>query len=331
MNFFKPMFNSFFRTLGRVLCYILIGAIVATVFNKLTVHAESVDSYFIPTVFVEYAYNSNYEVSGGRECNKITPWTINGNSVSGVTCFNNSGNIGTNGGNFSIEFVDFNFKAGHYYTLYVKTLIPSFKFKNLAIAYNDFHNWGDKSAYYSNFSYTSGLSSEGTILSFNFKSLVTGDRFELFFTGNAGSPDDTIFGIYLEDKGINYEENISDTINDSSSPNLDGLNNSAGWLPSGPIDSILNLPLTFLNSLTTNLSKACNSVDLPLPFVNKNITLPCLNTIYSQIDGLSVWINSIGIIASAFIIFQYLMNLYKWVDDTLTFRENNFIDNWSGV
>lgn len=135
--------------------------------------------------------------------------------------------------------------------------------------------------------------------------------------------------------GINETNNklddINSSINDSSSPNLDGLNNSAGWLPPGAIDGILNLPLTFLNSLTTNLSKTCNPVDLPLPFVDKTLTLPCVNSLYSQIDGLQVWINSISVIASAFILFRYLMNLYKWVDDTLTFRENNFIDNWSGV
>lgn len=135
--------------------------------------------------------------------------------------------------------------------------------------------------------------------------------------------------------GINETNNklndINSSINDSSSPDLDALKNTAGWLPSGPIDSILNLPLTFLNSLTTNLSKTCTPVELPLPFINDTLTLPCLNTIYSQIEGLSVWINSISVIASAFILFQYLMNLYKWVDDTLSFRENNFIDNWSGV
>ena len=124
---------------------------------------------------------------------------------------------------------------------------------------------------------------------------------------------------------------INSSINDSSSPDLDGLKNTAGWLPEGPIDSILNLPLTLLNSLTTNLSKSCTPVELPLPYINKNLTLPCLSTIYTQIDGLSVWVNSIGVIASAFILFQYLMNLYKWVDDTLSFRENNFIDNWTGV
>lgn len=127
-----------------------------------------------------------------------------------------------------------------------------------------------------------------------------------------------------------HKETIN-IITDSSSPNLDGLNNSAGWLPAGPVDSILNLPLSLLNNLTINLSKNCSPVVLPLPYVNKNIELPCLNTIYSQIDGVSPWLNTIGTIASAFILFGYLINLYKYIDDTLTFRENNYIDNWSGV
>lgn len=126
-------------------------------------------------------------------------------------------------------------------------------------------------------------------------------------------------------------DDVKGAITSEDGPKLDGLNNSAGWLPAGPLDSILNLPLSFLQNLFTNLSKTCQPVSLPLPFVNKNLELPCLNSIYSQIDGLSAWINTIGVIASAFILFTYLINLYKWVDDTLTFRENNYIDNWGGI
>lgn len=126
-------------------------------------------------------------------------------------------------------------------------------------------------------------------------------------------------------------DEVKSTITDETDPKLDALKNSSGWLPAGPLDSILNLPLSFLNNLSTNLSKTCQPVNLPLPYVDKTLTLPCLNTIYSEIDGLTVWINGIGIIASVFILFTYLINLYKWVDDTLTFRENNYIDNWGGM
>ena len=126
-------------------------------------------------------------------------------------------------------------------------------------------------------------------------------------------------------------ENIDDTLKDESSPNLDALDNTAGWLPAGPLDSVLNLPLSLLNNLTTNMNKTCKPVSLPLPFLDDTLELPCINSIYAQIEGLSVWINSVSVIAVAFILFHYLMGLYKWVDDTLTFRENNWIDNWTGV
>ena len=42
--------------------------------------------------------------------------------------------------------------------------------------------------------------------------------------------------------------------------------------------------------------------------------------------GASALFNSIGVVASAFILFRYLVGFYKWVDDTLTFREQNWGD-----
>lgn len=124
---------------------------------------------------------------------------------------------------------------------------------------------------------------------------------------------------------------LNDSLTSEEGADLSGLADSAGWLPAGPIDSILNLPLSLLNNLSTNLNKTCQPVNLPLPYVNKTLSLPCISSIYEQIGNLSAWINTIGAIASAFILFYYLMNLYRWVDDVLTMRENNYIDNWGGI
>lgn len=129
----------------------------------------------------------------------------------------------------------------------------------------------------------------------------------------------------------NQLKDLNGSITDSTGPDTSALENSAGWLPPGPVDSILNLPLALFNNLTSNLSKTCQTVILPLPFLDKNLELPCLNTIFSKIEGLSTWLNIVGGIASAFILFHYLIGLYKWVDDTLSFRENNYIDNWGGI
>lgn len=125
-------------------------------------------------------------------------------------------------------------------------------------------------------------------------------------------------------------DNIDNTLKDETPPNTDNLQNSAGWLPAGPVDSILNLPFTLFNSILDNLGTSCSPVDLPLPYVNKTLTLPCFNSIADKIDGFNVFWTSSGVIAAAFILYSYLMRLYKWVDDTLTFRENTYGD-WGGV
>lgn len=125
-------------------------------------------------------------------------------------------------------------------------------------------------------------------------------------------------------------DDIKGAITSEDNPNLGGLNNSAGWLPDGPLDSILNLPLSLLENLSTNLSKTCQPVTLPLPYVDSIIELPCVSTLYSKIEGLNVWLNTIGIIASAFILFSYLVFIEKWADATLTLRENTQYD-WGGI
>lgn len=120
------------------------------------------------------------------------------------------------------------------------------------------------------------------------------------------------------------DNQLNNFLNDGSLPDVSGTLNPNNIVPSGPVDAILLLPLNLLNSLTSTLSsKTCHAITVPIPFVNSNVTLPCLNTIYSQIEGLNVFLNSMSIIISGFLLYYYFINLYKWIDDTLTFRENN--------
>lgn len=125
-------------------------------------------------------------------------------------------------------------------------------------------------------------------------------------------------------------ENLNDNLTSEDGPDTSGLGDVAGWLPSGPVDSLINLPLSLFNSISRDLGSSCSPITLPLPYVNKDLVLPCMSTFYEGI-GIGDFMNWIGIIASGFILFSYLMKLYKWVDDTLTFRENNHLDNWGGV
>lgn len=127
------------------------------------------------------------------------------------------------------------------------------------------------------------------------------------------------------------QQDTNDLITDGTSPDLD-FDSMAGWLPAGPVDSIINLPLTFFTNLSSNLGKSCAPVNIPLPFVDKNYQLPCIKSLFAKIDGFStVWNLYVGTFASCLILFSYLLKLYKWVDDTLTYRENNSFGDWGGV
>lgn len=132
------------------------------------------------------------------------------------------------------------------------------------------------------------------------------------------------------DEQNNAINNINDSLTDETPPDLSALQNSAGWLPPGPVDSILNLPLALFNNLNTNLSKTCQPVTVALPLVSSNISLPCISTVYAQMPNLANFLNWIGYLAAGIILYKYFLHLYKWVDNTLTFRENNWLDNWGG-
>ena len=125
-------------------------------------------------------------------------------------------------------------------------------------------------------------------------------------------------------------DGIQGALTDSSSPDTSGLENSAGWLPAGPLDSVLNLPLSLFNALTTNLNKSCNPINIPLPYVNKNITLPCINTLYNQI-GITSFLSWVGVIVSGLMLYTYLLKLYKWIEDRISLNETHNVDSWGGL
>ena len=183
------------------------------------------------------------------------------------------------------------------------------------------------------FSLTSPISSRvyirvspGTYNNVKFKpAIMTG------FTSQYALPGEKKCTSKLDDTNKNLND-LNSNLTDSSDPNL-AIGDVAGWLPPGPVDSVLNLPLTILNSLITNLSnRTCTSVDLPLPYVDKTIQLPCLSTIFNQ-TGFTDVLNTISVPFAIFIYINTLIKLYGWVDKTLQFREEhwNDVDQWGGI
>ena len=137
----------------------------------------------------------------------------------------------------------------------------------------------------------------------------------------------------------NSIDETNNNIMSDDSPNVSGMTDLAGYLPAGPLDSVLNLPLSILNSLNNRLSSSCTPLSLTLPFVNLALNIPCLSTIINQINGLRELWESIGILLGALIMYKYLGYLYNWVDDVTSLRHNRTrlfgaksdADNWAGV
>lgn len=115
-------------------------------------------------------------------------------------------------------------------------------------------------------------------------------------------------------------DDINNSITNDSPVSMDKLGNAAGWLPSGPVDSILNLPLSLMNSLTTSLNGQCRPLQIDVPYINKQVEIPCLSTIFGQIEGLPNFWSWVGAIAGCLILYKYLLNLYAWVDNVLMLR-----------
>lgn len=134
-------------------------------------------------------------------------------------------------------------------------------------------------------------------------------------------------GVIVKDYDGN-DTNISGSNNDTFKPNLDlsTLSNYAGWLPPGPVDSVLNLPFVMLNSLSRVLNGTCTPVDVTIPFINSKMSIPCVSNLYDQM-GVTSFFDWIGIVVSALMIFSYLIFLYNWLDNILSLGRQKVI-NW---
>lgn len=111
---------------------------------------------------------------------------------------------------------------------------------------------------------------------------------------------------------------------------VSGAADVAGWLPAGPLDSLINLPLSMLTNINSSLNKTCSPLNVNLPYVNKSVEIPCLNTIFNQITGLNSFWTWVGMIGSVLILYRYLVNLYKYYDH-LTDLQANFISDWGSI
>lgn len=122
-------------------------------------------------------------------------------------------------------------------------------------------------------------------------------------------------------------DDMNKFLKDDTEPKSDisSLGNVQGLLPSGPVDTLLNIPFTFLSVVNNSLSGSC--VPLTGTFVfNSSLTIPCFGSMfYDNVpESLMVFIN---LIPSAFLLIGYFKHLYKKVDRAVSL-ETTDDDEW---
>lgn len=76
------------------------------------------------------------------------------------------------------------------------------------------------------------------------------------------------------------------------------------------LSDIITMPLTFIEGLSNG---TCNSLNLPVPFVNQTIVLPCMTEIYEEYFGSFLTIYQL--ITTGFISYWVCVNIFRMVQN----------------
>ena len=141
----------------------------------------------------------------------------------------------------------------------------------------------------------SASSSLQSFLDFGFTYPLTGqvsfEVIEFKVSSSLDPPDDPDYTGQLDDINKNQQEtnekldDISGKLDDLKDDDVNGSKDTAEnffddfTTDDFGLSDIITVPLETIKSIT---SKTCNPLVLPLPFVNENLTLPCIRTIFEE-------------------------------------------------
>lgn len=131
-------------------------------------------------------------------------------------------------------------------------------------------------------------------------------------------------------KSTQATQDQTDYLKDNTAPDSDisSLGNVTGIFPPGPLDSLLNIPFTFLSVLTSSFSGTCVPMETDFVFDSK-LTIPCFSEMfYGKVPTLLM--TFLQLIPSAFILMKYFKHLYKKVDRAMS-MESNSDDEWGVI
>lgn len=347
---FNWSFGAFFRTIGRILAYLVIGILILIIGSLLgsklpknifmKVNAATTNGEYIPKMYS----NSNL----------TTEYTFDYNKGGYYTEFYN------NFENKEWYFQPIIFETNKYSTLFVPVTISDPN-SILSITRNNTNTdiikelgasvsiraiWNDG---WLSWCYSTDINKNNNSVVYqcnvpNTRTSLMGLNIHIADTSIGASILESVVTVGIADT-FDFEissnktnediknsiNDINDTINDTSNPDTDSAISS--WtdkMIDNPLADVILLPLTVLNSFKTALEGKCIPLELTVPFIDYDVNIPCISSIFAQIDGLVPLWNSIGTIVSAVMLYQYLIYLYNWIDDTISLKTKR-MQGWGSV
>lgn len=291
MSVLRVFLNSVVRTLGRIIVYILLGFLFSIVLSKIDVHADT--DFYVKLNGVTLNYKDYIYVSDGNRVfefddgsfydpdqvpqnflatfcssdDKITNWYSN------ITNDGFPHELNIYKTNIPCQYSTSDYQGGKITYFYGKSFTCSVSGGNTC------HSWGKWTFY----------SYSGSYQLLNF--ITTNDDISIDFSSGAViSQNEQI--INQNQTIINQGKQTNDKLNDingslNNSDTTDATNDANNFFNNFSTDThgltgIITAPLNSINSLT---SKTCSPLVLPLPYVDKNLTLPCMRSIYDEHFG----------------------------------------------
>lgn len=112
----------------------------------------------------------------------------------------------------------------------------------------------------------------------------------------------------------NNVTNINDNLNDSSidSSSANDLTSNSAFQDSNGLDAIIKAPLNFIQSLT---SSTCSAINLTIPYIDADVSLPCMSTIYNKALGQQL-VNLIALVINGIVLYRYCLKILQIVKDS---------------
>lgn len=327
MNSLKVFYNSFFRTLGRIIVYILLGLFFSTILSKIDVHAEvKLDGSTLN--YKDYIYvgegnrtfefdvddvlyspdqvPQNFLATFCSSDNKITSWYSNINDG-----FPHELNIYKT--NIPCQYSTSDYQGGRITYFYGKS------FTCPVSGGNTCHSWG-KWTFYS-------YGSSYQLLNF----ITTNDDISIdFSSGAVFSQNQQI--INQNQQIINQGQQTNDKLNDiNGSINNDNVDDPSSSINSfkdkiatnGVITQLIGLPVTLFTKVLNSVNGTCSTYNLGSLF-GTDLILPCVNI--QNYLGTTLW-SIIDVLISGLFVYSISRKFIKVFESMSSMNEGDVISD----